>query len=228
MFFYEMHQHTNRCSLCGRVEVKELIKALAEQGVDGVVFTNHFRYGNTAIDRTLPFEDFCKEYIEDYQIGKEEAKKYGIDVFFGLEEHVGNAKEVLIYGLTPKGLLRHPDFYSGNLEKIYKAAHKENALVIQAHPFRERDYIPDPDLKLPPEFLDGYEVFNRGNTDEMNDKALKYAESSGKIIVAGSDSHDTDSGYYRFGIKCEKRIKDEKDLADILRNGEYIISNTRE
>lgn len=227
MFFYELHQHTSRCSLCAKVDVKDLVKAIKEQGLAGVVFTNHFHFGNTAVDRNLSFEDFCKEYIEDYNDAKKEAEKYDIDVFFGFEEHVGNAKEVLIYGLTPEKLLRHPEFRSGDLEKIYTAAHEEGALVIQAHPFRDRAYIPDPDLKLPPEFLDGYEVFNRENPDEINDKALIYAESFGKIITAGSDSHNEDNDYYRFGIACKRRIKDEKDLVKILKNGDYIIINSR-
>ncbi|MCQ2451000.1 MAG: PHP domain-containing protein [Clostridia bacterium] len=227
MFFYETHQHTAACSKCAHVEAAELVKCLAEGGYAGVILTNHFYNGNTAIDRNLPWKEFCEAYEKDYEVAKEEAKKYDFDVLFGVEEHVGKGKEVLIYGLSPDNLKKHPELVSGNLETIYNVVHKYAGLVIQAHPFRDRAYITDPFEKLPTEYLDGFEVYNRANPDLSNNQAYEYVKDLGKIITAGSDSHNFDEDYYRFGIGCEHRIRNEKELVTVLKNRDYVLINER-
>ena len=53
MYLYEMHQHTVRCSACGRGDPEKTVYALKEDGFAGMVITNHFLHGNTGIDRDL-------------------------------------------------------------------------------------------------------------------------------------------------------------------------------
>ena len=55
---YEMHSHTNACSACAVSTAEEMIQAAKEVGFAGIVFTNHFLHGNTAIDHNLPWEEF--------------------------------------------------------------------------------------------------------------------------------------------------------------------------
>lgn len=220
MFRYEMHQHTAPCSACGRAEPEELVKALKKDGFAGVVLTNHFLHGNTGIDRNLPWQEFVKAYEEDYLRVKQAGDREDIDVIFGIEEHVGRGKEVLLYGITPEFFYDHPEMADGELETIYKAVHGFGGLVFQAHPFRDRGYIPDPNETIPLEFLDGIESYNASNQPEENPRAEKYAIENGKLQSAGSDAH-WEEFENRFGIACNHRITNSQELADVLKSGEY-------
>lgn len=222
MYKYELHQHTRICSHCGDADPLLLPEGLKKDGFDGCVITDHFYHGNTGIDRALPWEQFCKPYEEHYLLAKQAGAKIGIDVLFGIEEHVGKGKEVLLYGITPGFMYSHPDLRDCTLETITGYVHEAGGLVIQAHPFRTRDYIPDPSETLPPELLDGFEVYNACNNSEDNLTAVNYAKSFGKITVAGSDSHVV-SFPGRFGIACEEKITTEKQLAEILKSGRFEI-----
>lgn len=220
MYLYEMHQHTSGCSACAVVTPQEMVKAVKESGFAGVVLTNHFYNGNSAVDRNLPWEDFCKRYQDEYLLAKEAGEKIGIDVFYGLEEGVGGGKEVLIYGIEPDLMARHPELISGDINNISRVVRDAGGVIVQAHPFREKFYIPNPNELLPPQCLDGYEVYNKGNTKEENAKAVALAKQFGKFMTAGSDCHnDRSSG--RFGIACKNKIKTEKDLVQVLKNGDY-------
>ena len=70
---YQLHIHTAACSLCGKLTPEDLCQALLDNGYQGAVITNHFLHGNTALDRTLPWEDFVRAYEEDYLA----CKRYG-------------------------------------------------------------------------------------------------------------------------------------------------------
>lgn len=219
---YEMHQHTTPCSACGHADPTELVRKLKEQGYAGCVLTDHFYHGNTGIDRSLSWIEFCRPYEENYIKAKAEGDKLGIDILFGLEEHVGEGKEVLLYGITPEFMYKHPELRDGGLETVYRAAKGFGAVVIQAHPFRARDYIPEPDKRLEPDFLDGYELINICNRAEDNEKALKLLSDSGKIFTSGSDCH-TNEMEVRGGIETDFRITDEIMLAEVLKSGNYYL-----
>lgn len=222
---YEMHQHTAPCSHCGRADPVELVKKLKEDGYAGCVFTDHFYHGNSGINRAMPWEEFCKPYEQAYRLAKAEGDKIGVDILFGLEEHVGEGKEVLLYGITPEYMYMHPELREGGLEAVYKSANDFGALVIQAHPFRDRDYIENPDKLLDSKYLDGYEIFNLGNRPENNEKALLLLSDSGKILTAGSDCHRNESET-RAGIETDVRITSEKQLAEVLRSGAFTLFGT--
>lgn len=220
MYIYEMHQHTAHCSGCGRDTPEKLIPALKRDGIAGVVLTNHFYHGNTGIDRSLPWEEFCKPYKEDYELAVRLGDELGVQVFFGIEEGIGKGKEVLIYGLTPEFIFNNPQLVNCSLAELYEAVHKAGGLVIQAHPFRARDYIEEPNEIINPDYLDGYEIFNRCNQPSENERAKEHFANTGKIQTAGSDSHVADFEN-RCGIASKRRIKDEKDLTQILLSGKY-------
>lgn len=219
-YIYEMHQHTSPCSRCGRAEPVGLVRKLKEHGFAGMVLTDHFYNGNSGIDRALPWNEFCKAYEHNYLLAKEEGDKLGFDVIFGLEEHVGNGKEVLLYGITPEYMYSNPEIISGNLEIVSRCAHAAGALVIQAHPFRVRSYIPDPGLLLDPSLLDGYEIYNAGNPEDQDMRAVAYAQQAGGILTAGSDAHSEEAAC-RYGIAADTRICDERKLVMLLQSGNY-------
>ncbi len=220
-YIYEMHQHTAWCSLCGKADPVAMVHNLKASGFAGVVITDHFYHGNTAIRRNQPWEDFVRAYDNTYRYARAEGEKLDFDVLFGLEEHVGEGKEVLIYGLTPNVLYRYPELQKEGLATLSCIVRAEGGLVFQAHPFRVRDYIPEPWKPLPVEHLDGIEVNNLHNNDLENLRAQIFAQENNLLVCAGSDDHTLYE--QRYGIVSPHRLKDEKALSDLLRSGNYTL-----
>jgi len=220
---YQMHIHTSPCSACGRMSPAELCEALYENGYQGTVLTNHFYHGNSGIDRSedTTWEEFVSAYEKDYLECLEEAKKYDLDIIFGIEEAVVPGLEVLCYGITPKILYDNPQLRNCGVEEFTKTLRKYGVVLIQAHPFREAFYIPNPG-HLPIEYIDGVEIYNKGNsTDEMNQKALDFANENPHLIKTSSaDAHSVDRVMFG-GIMTNTRIKSSQELAEVLRNGKY-------
>ena len=199
---------------------EELARALYDGGYAGAVLTNHFYGGNSGIDRTLEWKDFVKAYEDDYIACKEAAKKFDVDIIFGVEESLYGGLEILVYGIEPQVLYEHPELVERNGEDWLKMLHGVGALIIQAHPYREASYISMPG-PLPIEWLDGIEIFNVGNNDVANERAADFAKEHPKfILTAGSDAHTVER-VCMSGISVDERIKDAAELAAVLKNGKY-------
>ena len=218
---YQIHTHTAPCSRCGAMSPTELCQALAENGYTGVVLTNHFYHGNSGVDRNLTWQDFVSAYEADYLACKKAAEKYDLDVLFGVEESVVPGLEILCYGLTPAVLYRNPELHHGRLEAWSKIMRENGVVVIQAHPFREADYIPAPGV-LPLDTIDGIEIFNRGNSrPDMNEKAAAFAAEHPHLLATSSaDTHTADTVAVG-GIITHHRLRTEADLAKALRKRDY-------
>ena len=221
---YQMHIHTYPCSGCGRMSPAELCQALHDCGYQGGVLTNHFYHGNSGIDRSdkTSWEEFVSAYEKDYLECLEEAKKYDLDIIFGIEEVVyAQGIEALCYGITPEILYKNPHLKNCSFDEWVKTMHENGVLVIQAHPFREADYIPKP-MRLPIDMIDGLEVYNGHNSrEDMNENAMALANANPQLIKTSSgDAHNVNMVCCG-GIKTRERIKNSKELADILRKGSY-------
>lgn len=220
MFLYELHCHTLPCSACAAIQPEELVREMQAAGYAGLVLTDHFFHGNTGIRRTLPWEDFVAAYEQSYLRAKAEGDRLDFDVLFGIEEGVGGGKEVLLYGITPDVLYRHPELRDGGLDTLSRVVRAEGGLVYQAHPFRVRDYILRPWEPLPAEYLDGLEVYNACNPDLNNARAAQYAEEADLPAIAGSDRHYM--GHCEdYGILVPRRLRTEADLVQVLRSEQY-------
>lgn len=217
---YEMHVHTTLSG--GGAPIRDHIDALIEKGYTGMVVTNHFYAGDTRVDRALSWEDFVGAYRKDYLYGLEYARQKDFDLLFGIEEFVGGGREILIYGITPYLLETHPELKNAEAEKYAEIIHRAGGLVYQAHPYRDRDYIQIPFPLDCLDKLDGIESYNAANKSEWNEQAEKLAKAKGFACIGGSDGHSTDS-VGRSGIATKERIKSNKDLIKILKNGEYTI-----
>lgn len=217
---YQMHAHTLPCSACSEMYPEELAKALYEGGFSGCVITNHFINGNSGIGRFLMWEDFVREYELDYLELKRCGEKYGLDIIFGIEEHVGMGLEILCYGVTPEMLYAHPELRERDLELWYETLKPYGVLLIQAHPFRDQPYIPFPQV-LELEFIDGIEVYNADNSDENNSEAEEFLKEHAEMIAtSGGDTHEPATACLG-GIAVSQRIRNEEDLVRVLESGEY-------
>ncbi len=218
---YQMHTHTSPCSKCAPMTQKELVDSLVLGGYSGCVLTNHFFRGNSGIDRNLSWNDFVLQYEKDYLECKKAADGKDLDIIFGIEEHLFDGLEILCYGITPQFLYDHPELRDDHtVETWSKALRDFGALCIQAHPFRDREYIKNPRL-LPCEYIDGIEVFNACNKPEENAKANTEASAHPEwILVSGADTHLPASVCWS-GIATPIRISDEKELVKILKSRNY-------
>ena len=221
IYKYEMHVHTCPCSGGGK-DIREHIDDLIAKGYTGMVVTNHFYAGDNRIDRELPWAEFVDAYRQDYLYGLEYAQTVDFDLLFGLEENVGNGREILLYGITPELIESHPELKRASAEKYAEVVHAAGGLVYQAHPYRARDYIRNPFPLECLDLLDGIEVYNAGNVPEWNETARVFAEERGLSCIAGSDGHKIGSAG-RAGIATKERIKTNSDIVRILKAKEYEI-----
>ena len=200
----------------------ELVEGLLAVGYQGCVITNHFYYGNTGVSRLLPWRKFVHPYAEDYEELRACAAPYDLDILFGVEEGVGGGREILCYGFSPAVIAAHPELRLCSAAQWHTLAQETGGLILQAHPFRERDYIELPGL-LPAEQIDGVEVKNFGNSDPENDAAAAGAAAHPEwITISGADAH-TAGCMGLGGIETDRRIKTNEDLVEVLRSGQYRV-----
>ena len=221
MFKYEMHFHTYPCS-GGGDETRKQIKKMKDCGYTGGFLTDHFYCGDTRIDRSLDWDSFVDAYENAYVKGAEYGRELDFDLFFGIEEHMGDGLEILVYGITPDILREHPELRHGRIEDYIKIVHDAGGLIFQSHPYRDRYYINTPGPLARLDELDGIEVYNASNTPEENEKAERLASEKGLRCTAGSDGHHCDS-CARAGILTRVRPKNVKEMIEIIKSGDYII-----
>lgn len=226
MYKYDLHVHTSVSSCCGQSTPEEQVKAYAEKGYNGIVITDHFicGYNATPVPRELPWRERVDMYCTAYERAAKAAEEYdGFRVFFGAEYSYAGGHDLLFYGLHREFLHDHPELEGMPAEDICRLLQNAGCLVIQAHPFRIREYI---DRSIQPELYcaDGAEVYNSCNYDEENGKAYDYAVKHGKIMTSGGDIHNAgDSRIGRAGIFTEKPIESIDSLVNILKSGNYSL-----
>lgn len=241
-YLYETHMHTNQGSQCGGNTGAEMVRAHKEAGYAGIIITDHHYGGNTAADRSLPWEDWCTSFFSGYRDAKQEGDKIGFPVFCGWEAGF-HGTEFLVYGLTEEWMKKHPELKTCTVEEQYELVHNAGGMVIHAHPFRQRNYIPE--TRLFPDFVDGVEAINAahnkpdsekyGYSDEYEDnlanpRAFEYANKHGLPTTGGSDMHSIHL-YNGTGTLFKKPLNSIKDYMDaILSHGEtndYILCDGR-
>lgn len=222
-YLYETHSHTLEGSACARCTGAELARAYYHAGYTGIIITNHFFYGNTAVDRSLPWGDWVENYCKGYENAKEEGDRLGLQVFFGWESGYGGP-EFLVYGPDKEWLLKHPEIRDASVEEQLELVHADGGIVIQAHPFREAPYIKG--IKLYPTFCDGVEGYNTSQSSFVlkeegrhalwNDKAVAYAGEHHLPLTSGSDQHTTQMLWG--GMVFPEKLKDIHDFADAVKS----------
>ncbi len=217
-FLYETHMHTCLASACGKSTGKEHARFYKERGFTGIIMTDHFFRGNTAISRELPWEERIDLFFRGYEDAKEEGDRIGLDVFFGLEEnHAGD--EYLIYGLDKAYMKAHPEMQHWTRKQQLEEVHKAGGCVIQAHPFRIRGYMDR--IRLGLLFCDGIEAANAGNEPLDDARAFQYGTEYGLVMTAGSDNHRSPAETV-YGVELEKRLTSIEDYVKIILNREAI------
>lgn len=215
---YDTHVHTREGSACADISGSRQARLYKELGYDGIIITDHFYNGNTAVSRKLPWEQWVEGFAKGYEEACKEGKKIGLSVFFGWEESI-KGMDFLVYGLSKEWLFHNRDILGLSLEEHYKKINKAGGFIVHAHPFRRRFLLAD--LKPTPEVEDAVEVMNGGNDDPIyNELAKEYARIWKKPVTGGSDSHHKKDRH--IGITAETPIHTIEDYCDLVRSGRII------
>ena len=212
-YLYETHLHTSEGSGCAQIPAAQMARLYYEAGYTGIVITDHFFWGNTTVDRDLPWDQWVENFCKGYENAKTEGDKIGLKVFFGLEYSYFGA-DLLTYGIDKEWLYENDNIMDVSVYEFISRVHKAEGIVVHAHPFREADYIKE--IKLMPKWVDGVEVYNAGNYDEAyNTRAKWYAEQYDLPQTAGSDNHHLSSERLS-GVTTEKPLNDIRDYMDAV------------
>lgn len=221
MYLYETHCHCSQCSACAISSARELVRAYHRAGYAGLVLTDHFIFGNTAVPRELPWAEQMQRYYDAYLEAKDEGDALDFDVIFGFEHAYGDGKEVLIYGVGLDFLLVNPDIPRLSLEEFVERVHEAGGIVVQAHPYRERWYV---NMSVGPraDLVDGIEVYNAGNKPGEDAKALALAKTGNYILTSGGDVHwEQDAHIGAAGIYLPRRVKNEWEFVQALKEKKH-------
>lgn len=228
-YIYETHAHTSEGSACARSSGAEMARAYAGGGYTGLIVTDHFFYGNTAVDRALPWEEWVERFCLGYEHARQEGEKWGLQVFFGWESGY-RGTEFLVYGLDKQWLLSHPEIKDASVEEQFRLVHEGGGVISHAHPFREASYISE--IRLYPGYVDAVEGVNATHTStapgfksghdgrEYNDRAMAYAARHGLPVTAGSDQHSTVMIYG--GMVFPRKLADVHDFIRAVMAGEAV------
>ena len=214
-YIYETHLHTTEVSRCGVTHAIDYIPYYIKLGYAGIFVTDHFFNGNCAVDDLLPWEERVDGYCRGYELAKAAGDEQGLSVFFGIEFNF-RGDEYLIYGVNKEWLKANPEIMEWDHAELLEEVHKVDGAIVQAHPFRVRDYLRS--IYLHPYQVDGVEVYNKGNHVEDDALAFEYAKKYGLPMTSGSDIHKIPAdGSLPFGVAFEKRLESGKDYADAIR-----------
>lgn len=224
-YLYETHMHTSEGSKCGQCPAAEMVRAYKEAGYAGVMVTDHNWGGNTAVDRNLPWTEWIDKFFMGYHNAKAEGDRLGFPVFLGYEATQGHGHDFLIYGFTLDWMKQHPELKTAWVPEQLELIHSVGGLVVQAHPYREADYVDE--VLTFEQYVDGIEMFNAahctvrsdGNDRSIwNEKAVALANANNLPGTAGSDQHNTK--LMGGGTAFPTPLKDVQDYIRRIKNNE--------
>ena len=145
----------------------------------------------------------------------EQATAQGAELRF---EADNNNNDYLVYGLTEEFFFSNPQLTQWRL-KEFVAQKPQEALVYQAHPFRNGC------CPMRREYLFGLEVFNgHGGHDNRNGLALQLARMEHYHAISGSDAH-----YEQYlcagGILTDGDVNTPQELLQALTQDAYCLFN---
>lgn len=216
-YLYETHLHTSQVSSCAISPGRDYIRRYQDLGYAGIIVTDHFYNSNCAIRRNMPWKKWVDCFCRGFEDARNEGAKRGLDVFFGWEETF-DGDDYLVYGLDKAWLLEHPEAAHWTRREQYEAARRYGGCVVQAHPFRQRDYIQT--IHLSAGCVDGVEAANAGNQQRSCDAlALRYAETLGLPATAGTDIHSADDAQSQavFGVYLDRKMHTVQDYVRAIR-----------
>lgn len=210
--FIDLHTHSSGISRCCQIPAPEVLKVAKDVGLYGIVLTNHYQkyYVEDGDARA-----FARRYVEEFRYAKRCGAELGMTVIYGMEitMHRHDDIHMLLYGIDESFTEEYPTVYDMTQKELYALAVSHGGILIQAHPFRGRNYPLDPD------YLHGYEInCHPGYRTSRYDDVTALALEQSKILTCGGDYH-ADTYRSCCGAILPDTITSSRALA------EYLISS---
>jgi histidinol phosphatase-like PHP family hydrolase len=198
----DLHVHTKERSSCGRSGEEEMIQAAIAFGLDGLAFTDHHRL--VALDR---LEGLNRKYAP-------------FRIFGGIEISVTEGEDVLVLGVRDLAL----EACSWSYAELFAFVRERGGFLILAHPFRYHDGIDIDIERYPPDAIEVHSK-NIGACDESQICAVLARRALRPLC--NSDAHQAEHVglYYN---RLTRVPRDEGELVEILRAGDYTCHGARE
>lgn len=211
----DTHTHCLEASRCAQVSPERLVQAFQVAGYGAVVLTNHCYPSHLQYFGTDP-KDQVAGYLETYRRARDEGRRIGLRVLFGIEVKlikVEHQPEFLLFGFSEKQFSDSFPLYTRRQEELFDYCHAEDLLMVQTHPFRrEQGYQP-----ADPTRMHGVEVWNgHPNFDPRLSACLEMARGHGLRMTAGSDFHIL-SQAGSCGMLVDPAIETAADLKEYLK-----------
>ncbi len=224
MYKYETHMHTSEASACAHSTGAEMADKYKEEGYAGIIVTDHFFNGNSAVPGELTWDERIRRFCLGFENAEKRGKEIGLDVFFGFEFGDGGS-DFLVYGLDKQWLIENEDIHKMEPVRFLEYARSCGGMIIQAHPFRDYEYIKG--TLHAPHLVDGIEIINSSHFDPVfNERAKIYAGWYDLPGTSGSDAHNTGDRWYGGGILCEDKLSSVQDyISAVLERSIVCIDN---
>lgn len=217
---FEMHCHTRENDIVVTLDAPEIVEMYHSIGYNGMVITNHF------FDLSLEWYKDVLEgashrqiidyYLRGYRAAKQKGDELSMNILMGIELRFdGTINDYLVYGIDEDFLYDSPLLNTLTLDSFLEIL-PEDAIVYQAHPFRNNMTVTDPKK------LYGVEVYNGGTNDERNRFADIWADEYSLRKISGSDYHRPEH-LGKGGVIFENSIGDIHSLVDELKAGRYTL-----
>jgi predicted metal-dependent phosphoesterase TrpH len=191
--FIDLHAHERLFSSCSRMALEDAVRAAKNHGLDGLCITDH----DSMDIREVAAAYLCSEEFPVF-IGVEYSTLQGDMIAFGLDAPpVGPPLEA---------------------QEFLDQVNRRNAFCFAAHPFRYGGWGGLGGHLYSLSGLHGIEVYNGGNRDKDNQKAVRACRELGLVALAGSDAHAVEAvGSYATWFP--ERITTEQELIHALKAG---------
>lgn len=186
-------------------------------GYSGLVISDHFFNGNSAVPDGIPWEERINLFCAGYDAAKKRGDEIGLSVFFAWECSY-RGTDFLTYGLEKQWLLKHEDCHLLGAKEYIELAHGDGGYVVQAHPFREAGYIDM--IRLLPRDVDAVETVNACCKDFENETADLYAERYKLIKTCGSDNH-VGKRERITALELDFEAKDLREIINAIKAGKH-------
>ena len=220
MYKYEMHCHTSESSGCGKVSGAEMAEIYKDIGYSGLIITDHFFNGNTAVPKKLPWEERINLFCRGFEEAKKRGEEIGLSVFFAWENSY-RGTDFVTYGLNKEWLLRNKYCDLLPAKQYIELARSDGGYVVQAHPYREAGYIDM--IRLLPRDVDAVETINACCNDFENAMADFYAENYQITKICGTDNH-TGRRERMTALEFDFEAKSVKEIISAIKAGKHTIS----
>lgn len=218
-FKYDLHVHTKEISPCARLSIEEIVDNYIKEGYSGLVITDHMRKGYYRKCNKEEWREKTKEYFYSYDRAIEYCKDKDFYIGLGMEiSFNSDTNDFLVYGFEKKDFLENEWMIEMGLKKFY-LKFKDKAIIIQAHPHRERGSNLE-DIN----YLHGLEIFNQNPRHNNNNDLTNsvYLDNPRLIATGGSDVHQKEDMCIT-GIYTNKKINSDEELIKVLKNKDFKI-----